>query len=127
MNTQIKITHNGETYILEYDRFTIKLLEKSGFNYDEFLEKPMTNIELAFTAAFIKNHPNTKQSVDWWQPGICTRIYHESKDKAKLVAVITKMINDFYDSLLADPEDDSGNTTWEIVDLTPSKKEKNQE
>ena len=120
MNTQIKITHNGESYVLEYDRYTIKLLEKSGFNYNEFLEKPMTNIELAFTAAFIKNHPNTKQSV-------IDEIYSESKDKAKLIAVITKMINDFYDSLLADPEDDSGNTTWEIVDLTPTKKEKSQE
>ena len=119
MNTQIKITHNGDEYVLEFDRYTIKMLEKAGFNYSEFLDKPMTNIELAFTAAFIKNHPNVKQiTID--------EIYQETKDKTKLVAVLTKMINDFYDSLLADPDDDSGNTTWEVVDLTPQKKETNQ-
>lgn len=119
MNTFIKITHDGEEYKLEFDRATIKMLEGAGFNYQEFLEKPMTNIELAFTAAFVKNHPKTKQTV-------IDEIYKEAKDKTGLIAAISKMISDFYDSLLADPDDDLGNVTWELVDLAPKKKEKNQ-
>ena len=59
MNTKIKLTHNGQEYILEYDRMSVKLLESSGFILDEFLEKPMSNIELAFAGAFIKNHKKT--------------------------------------------------------------------
>lgn len=119
MNTFIKITHNGEEYKLEFDRATIKMLESAGFNYQEFLEKPMTNIELAFTAAFVKNHPKIKQTV-------VDEIYNGAKDKTGLVAAISKMISDFYEALLADPEEDTGNVNWEMVDLTPTKKEKNQ-
>jgi len=120
MNNQIKITHNGVDYILEFDRTTIKMLENAGFKYEEFLEKPATNIELAFTAAFIKHHPKIKQiEID--------EIYKDLPNKTELVPLIGKMISDFYDALLAEPEDVSGNTTWEVVDLTPKKKEKNQE
>ena len=57
MNTKINLTYKGETYTLEYNRTSIVLLENSGFKIDEFLEKPMSNIELAFSAAFLKNHP----------------------------------------------------------------------
>ena len=55
MNTKIKLTYEGKEYILEFNRMSIKLLENTGFKIDEFLEKPMTNIDLAFTAAFIRN------------------------------------------------------------------------
>lgn len=119
MNNSIKITHNGDTYTLEYDRMSIKMLEKAGFKYEEFLEKPMTNIELAFSAAFLKNHQGVNQN-------IIDEIYDGCKDKTKLIGCLNKMINDCYESLFNENEKtDSGNTTWEIVDLTPSKKEKN--
>ena len=119
MNRYINITHNGETYKLEFTRDTIKLLEQQGFNYEDFITKPMTNIELAFTAAFIKNHPKIQQiTID--------EIYDGCKNKDKLIANLRVMIDDCYESLLREPEDDSGNTTWEMVDLTPKKTEKNQ-
>ena len=116
MNKVINITHNGEQYKLEYDRMTIKMLEKAGFNYEEFLEKPMTNIDLAFTAGFIKNHPKISQLV-------IDEIYSSCHDKEKLIANIKLMIDDCYESLLSEPEKDSGNTSWEVVDLTPKKVE----
>lgn len=119
MNKQINITHNGETYTLEFTRTTVKMLEQNGFKYEEFLDKPMSNVELAFTAAFIKNHPKIQQiTID--------EIYDSCKDKDKLIASLKVMIDDCYESLLRDPEDDSGNTTWEMVDLTPKKKVTNQ-
>ena len=60
MNTKINLTYKGVPYVLEYDRMSVKLLEANGFNIEEFMAKPMSNIELAFAGAFIKNHRKTK-------------------------------------------------------------------
>lgn len=115
MNTKINLTYNNETYTLEFNRMTIKLLEKTGFKYEEFLEQPMTNIELAFTAAFVKNHPKVTQSV-------VDEIFANCPNKNQLIATISTMINECYESLLAEPEEGAeGNVTWETVSLAPSK------
>lgn len=118
MNTKINLTYNGETYTLEYDRTTVVLLENSGFKLDEFLEKPMSNIELAFSGAFLKNHKKISQT-------IIDEIYKKTKNKGALVKALHSMITECYDSLLDEPtEDDEGNATWEIVDLSPKKSQK---
>ena len=62
MNTKINLTYNGEKYTLEYNRMAIRLLEQNGFELEEFLKKPMTNIQLAFTGAFYKNHKKLNQT-----------------------------------------------------------------
>ncbi len=115
MNTKINLTYDGVSYTLEYDRMSIKMLEKAGFQYEDFLDKPLTNVDLAFTGAFIKNHPKTSQS-------IIDEIYKNCPDKQGLIAGLSKMINECYETLLSDPEDKSGNATWEIIDLSPTKK-----
>lgn len=117
MNTKINLTYKGEDFVLEFDRTSVKLLENAGFILDEFLNKPMNNIELAFSGAFIKNHRNVPQTkID--------DIFAHCKDKAGLVTTISKMIQDTYDSLLEEPSDDEGNVTWEVQDLTPKKDQK---
>nr|DAM69561.1 MAG TPA: protein of unknown function (DUF5055) [Bacteriophage sp.] len=116
MNTQIKLTYKGVQYCLEYNRYTIKVLEASGFNMNDFLIKPMTNIELAFNGLFLKNHPHVSQN-------IIDEIYEHCGDKSKLIATIKTMLDECYDSLLNEPQgDDEGNVSWEIVDLSPKKK-----
>ena len=121
MNTKINLTYDGVDYTLEYDRMTIKLLEGTGFQYEEFMSKPMTNVDLAFTAAFVKNHPKTPQNT-------IDAIYKSCPDKDKLIATISKMINECYESLMSEPsKDDLKKVTWETVDSTPLKKEKSQE
>lgn len=117
MNTQIKLTYNDVDYVLEYNRATIKMLEKAGFLLDEFLTKPMNNIELAFSTAFIKNHPKVSQDT-------IDKIYSLCKDKKLLITTLGTMINECYDSLMDDPDvedDDSKNVTWEVMDLSPKK------
>ena len=115
MNTKINLTYKGETYTLEYDRTSVVLLENSGFKLDEFLEKPMLNIELAFSGAFIKNHKKISQTT-------VDEIYKKTKDKNALVKALHSMITECYESLMDEPdEDDEGNATWEIVDLSPKK------
>lgn len=117
MNTKINLTYKGETYTLEYDRMSVKLLEEHGFKLEEFLDKPMSNVELAFTGAFIKNHKKVKQTT-------VDEIYKELKGKKELIAQLQKMISECYDSLFDEPEDDEGNVTWEVVDLSPKKSQK---
>lgn len=117
MNTKITITYKGEQYTLEYDRSIVRMLEKAGLNIDEFMEKPMTNIELAFSGAFIKNHKKVSQNV-------IDDIFASCKNKADLVVKLREMIRETYDSLLEDGKDDEGNVSWEVVDLSPKKSQK---
>ena len=113
MNTTINLTYKGEKYTLEYNRMAIKLLEQNGFELDEFLKKPMSNIELAFTGAFYKNHNKTTQNT-------IDERFKQCKDKAQLIATLQKMIQETYESLLEEPSDsDEGNVSWEVVDLSP--------
>lgn len=118
MNTKINLTYKGETYTLEYNRTSVALLENSGFKLEEFLTKPMSNIELAFSAAFLKNHPKLEQSkID--------DMFKSLKNKNELIVTLNKMIRESYDSLLEEPEgDDEGNATWEVVDLSPKMSQK---
>ena len=93
MNTKINLTYKGVDYVLEYDRAIVKLLEANGFEITSALEKPMTNIELMFTASFQKNHRKTSQET-------INEIYKTSYFsmgkfilKLKLIDVLTNSIN----------------------------------
>lgn len=108
MNTKINLTYKGVAYTLEYNRMTVKLLEKSGFEIDDFLKKPLTNIDLAFAGAFIKNHPKISQET-------IDEIYNACPDKQGLIAALTQMISECYEVLLGEPDEKSGNAEWEIA------------
>lgn len=117
MNTKINLTYKDVPYTLEYDRMVIKTMEANGFVVDEFIAKPMSNIEMAFAGAFIKNHRKTSQT-------LIDEIYSKCKDKRKLVEALVKMIQETYEALFDDPEGDEGNATWEVVDLSPKTNQK---
>lgn len=117
MNTKIKLTYKDVPYVLEYDRMSVKTLEANGFNVNEFLDKPFSNIELAFAGAFLKHHRKVK-------PDVINEIYSNCKDKDKLITALTNMISETYDSLFDEPESDEGNAEWEVVDLSPKKSQK---
>lgn len=116
MNTKINLTYKNVPYCLEYDRMGVKTLEANGFSIEDFLKKPMSNIEMVFAGAFIKNHRKIKQE-------LVNEIYSKCKDKDKLIATLTTMIQETYDVLFDEPEDDSdeGNAEWEVVDLSLKK------
>lgn len=115
MNTTIELSYNGVDYVLEYDRAAVKVLEANGFKLDEFLEKPMTNIELVFQCAFIKNHPKTPVTT-------ITEILENCPDKTDLLLTLKQMIDNTYESLLSEPDkekDNGKNVSWKTVDLSP--------
>ena len=117
MNTKINLTYKGVDYVLEYDRSIVKLLEANGFEITTALEKPMTNIELMFTAAFQKNHRKVSQAT-------IDEIYKTCPDKGALTNHLIKMIQETYDALMDEPEENEGNAKWEVVDLSPKKSQK---
>ena len=114
MNTKINLTYKGVSYTLEYDRASVKLLEANGLDITSFMDKPMTNVELAFTGAFIKHHSKVAQTT-------IDEIFKTCKDKSSLTNALIKMINETYEALMDEPEDNEGNATWEVVDLSPKK------
>ena len=115
MNTKIELEYDGKSYTLEYDRMGVKMLENNNFNMDEFMSKPITNIDLAFQGAFLKNHAKEKLSV-------INDIYDSCPNKTELIASLQQMITETYDSLLSDPEDNtSKKATWKTVSLAPMK------
>lgn len=115
MNTKIELEYEGKTYTLEYNRAGIKVLEAKGFDVEKFLAKPLTNIELVFQGAFVKNHPQTQLST-------IEAILDGCPDKGSLIATLTNMVTECYESLLSEPNgDDSKKVTWKTVDLSPKK------
>lgn len=117
MNTKINLTYKDVPYVLEYSRESIRALEKSGLSIEDFLAKPMSNIELAFAGAFIKNHRKIKSE-------LVEEIFASCKGKDKLVAALVQMIQESYESLFEEPTGDEGNADWEVVDLSPKKVQK---
>ena len=61
--SKIELTYEKKTYILEYNRQSVKMMEGQGFVLDEIASKPMTMIPLLFQGAFIKNCKGTKRAV----------------------------------------------------------------
>lgn len=111
MNTKITFEKDDVKYILEYDRKSIAAIEKLGFNVNEFADKPMTMLPLAFRGLFIKNHKFVKES-------FIEECFDEFKNKTKLIEIIGTMLAETYESLQSTTDEkgnDLGNIDWEIV------------
>ena len=103
MNTQITFTYKDVPYVLEYSRDSVKKLEAVGFNIKEVTTSPMTNIELMFKGAFLKNHRKTNDK-------LIEEIYENLENKEQLLETLITMINETYDTLF--DEKDKGNIAW---------------
>lgn len=109
MSKKIEFEYEDKKYVLEYSRDAIRLMEKSGFDLNEFLNKPMLNVDLAFQGSFIKNHRNIKAEK-------IEEIYNGLKDKETLAKTLIEMIQETYQDLFETKETDNGkNIDWKIV------------
>lgn len=109
-NKKIKLNYKDKDYILEYNRKTVSDLENMGFVASEIASKPATMLPLAFRGAFLKNHKFVKQD-------IIDEIFSHISDKQGLIAQLSEMIVECYQSLMGDEveKDTEGNVSWEIV------------
>lgn len=110
MSSTIKFNYENKDYVLEFNRNSIKTMEKQGFNLESFTEQPMTMVEIAFEGAFLKNHSNiTKAKVE--------EIYGLFKNKKALIQQLIVMIQETYSALFDDDEngeDESKKIDWKI-------------
>ena len=107
MSKKIEFKYQNTDYCLEYNRDAIKLMEKQGFKLQEFLDKPMTMLDLAFQGAFLKNHRGIKTAE-------IEEIYNELNGKDKLIKALFEMVQETYEDLYSDNKDGK-NLEWKIV------------
>lgn len=108
MNTKIKFTYKDVPYVLEYDRDSIRVMEQHGFAIEEFTKKPMLSIDIAFKGLFLKNHRRTGDK-------LIDEIYSNMRNKDELMNKIILMINETYDTLFDDEDEDKGNIEWDVA------------
>ena len=109
MNTKISFVYKDTPYTLEYDRNVIQRMEQAGFSASDFIKSPMTNIDIAFKGAFLKNHRKTSEA-------LMDEIFKNIKDKDKLVNTLLTMIDECYETLF-DEDNNEGNIEWDTVGL----------
>lgn len=109
MSRKIEFEYEDTKYCLEYNRDSIKIIEKQGFDINGFMSQPMTSIELAFEGAFIKNHRNIRASK-------VKEIYDALGQKRELANQLLEMISEAYNTLFDDEDKQSGkNVEWKAV------------
>lgn len=102
---QITFTYENKTYTLEYDRRTVKLMERRGFNLDELGAKPLTLLPQLFWGAFQKHHRNVPQDTT-------DKMLDSFKDREALYGRLTEMYTEPILTLM-DDEESEGNVEWE--------------
>ena len=107
MSKQLRFTHKGTEYCLEYTRKSVEQMEKRGFKVSDIMDKPVTTLPILFAGAFIANHHDIKtETVD--------AIYMEMKSKDNLIAKLAEMYNEPIEALIGagDSEEAEGNLEW---------------
>lgn len=108
MGKKIGFNYEGKNYKLEYNRESIKLMEKQGFSVDKFVDQPFTMVELAFEGAFIMHHPKMTKAE-------ANKIYQLFENKKELVNGLISMIQETYSSLFEESNDDeSKKIEWKM-------------
>lgn len=105
---KIEFNYNGKDYLLEYSRKTVAMMEQKGFIVTELAKKPALMLPMAFEGLFYKNHKNIRESE-------VEEIFDKFKNKNALLQKIGEMLNETYNTLQDDPEDEEGNIDWKVI------------
>ena len=104
--SKIKFEYEGIGYTLEFNRLTVKHMERDGFRIDKLSEQPMTMLPQLFSGAFKANHPWLKQSV-------IDTIYDNIADKEGLLSALVDMYNETVETLFKTNSGETGkNLAW---------------
>ena len=89
---QLKLKINEKDYILEYNRDSIKWLEREGFDLNEFIKKPVTYMDIIWESLFVKNYSNTVNH------NLAMKLmdsYSQEKGNAMVMKVITFAVEEY--------------------------------
>lgn len=107
---QIRIkASDGKEYTLAYDRKGCGRISRKGFHIEDIKNNPAVAIPLLISGSFIKFHPELSDAE-------IEEIWAEVKNKEALLHALMGMYADPINALLAEPEDDEKNATWEVVE-----------
>lgn len=110
MAKKVTIPYNGKTYVLEYDRTSVKTMEKSGFKVNAVDSMPVTMVEMLFRGAFLMHHSSIKGAT-------IEKIYDQLRSRDRLVKTLVEMYVEAYTSLFGDDEEDEeGNPGWGMTE-----------
>lgn len=106
MAKTISIPYCEKTYTLEFTRNSVKALEERGFVISDIGDKPMSTLPALFAGAFKAHHPWVKQEV-------VDNIFDKITNREQLFRKLAEMYNETIETLMAEPEEDEGNVTWD--------------
>lgn len=105
MSKTITIPYNGTEYTLEFNRESVKLLERAGFDINLIRPQPMTMLPMLFEGAFHMHHRRVEKDV-------IRKMFDKIKGKDELMNALLELYNEPVKALFDEPEDDEGNVTW---------------
>lgn len=114
MSTTITVTYQGNDYVLEYSRNSVKQMEQQGFVLDKISEQPMTQIPLLVYGAFMKNNKGIKRSlVDEIYEHITDKIGDEGNG---FIHALLEMYAETVNTLTDNESVDEGNrAVWKVT------------
>lgn len=104
----LKVEYKGKNYELGFTRNTVVAMERNGFNINEVGDKPMTMLPMLWQGAFAAYNKGVKRT-------LIDEIYEKMPNKEGLIGALTELYAETLNTLTAEPEEDKGNATWEIV------------
>lgn len=102
----IKIPYDGREYILDFNRNTVRQMEKNGFVVNT--DAPLSMVTDLFRGAFMMHHRQVK-------PDKIEEIWDAQKGKDKLLAKLVSMYTKPLEDLMGEKEEEDENPTWEEV------------
>lgn len=104
--SQIRLTYQGNPYVLEFNRKTVKALEDQGFVLEDVTRKVMTMLPMLFRGAFMMHHKYIK-------PETVDAIFAHITKKDDLLGKLAEMYAEPYNALLDEPDEgDEGKVEW---------------
>lgn len=104
MAKQIKFTHNGKEWTLEFNARTVKEVQSSGFKKEEISDKSLIMLPLLWHGAFLMHHRFEK-------PEVIENLLPLMGDKMSLYEKLVQMYEEPVEALIDEP-DDSVKVDW---------------
>lgn len=102
----ITLIYDDKEYTLEFNRKTIRQMERQGFVARNIEDMPMSMVMSLFSGAFLMHHRNiTETEIE--------KIYASIRNKEDFLAKLSEMYSEPVIALMDEPAEDEGNAMWE--------------